>query len=524
MLDIYDDIENKDVREFEIDVNESRKIRLKNFKGLISIRGWEEEKIKLSAIIDRNQINFGEFDSTDDIDVSIQTDENGDLRVSTSVPKGTKGESSGNFFENLFNWIGQKISSAFGVKVNYELFVPYNYNVFCDNTNGHCYISDITGDVSVKLANGNIEAENLEGNIYLVTYSGKITLSQIKGNLEAKTYNGKVSIIESELDMSAIKSMNGRIMLQFIPVGNGKHRIKTMNGRMMIGVPPETSASFSLKTMAGKIMNNLEGTYTKRKDLTKDSFVLGTGNADIAATTMNGNIYIVSYDEFDLEEKPEDKTTDESGAKFKLNIDIPADSDEYKEIKKEINEALEEINHNLKNLIFFDNDEESDPQTPEELNDLINRFNAMKEDFIKIFEESDFEHLSKEEKDKINREINIMHESKLKDLEKDLQNKVASFKDDMKDVDEKFSEKLNTVISSIESLSEKLKNINIQSQTNTEGKTIRTEKIKRPGRPIRTGKKQETTIEEETKMILKMLEEGKINASEAEALIKALKD
>lgn len=523
MLNIYDGIKEKDIREYEIDVTENRSLVLKSFKGLVSIRGWENEKIKITAVIDKNQPNFGDFESTENIDISIQTGDAGETRVQTSVPNGDRNTSSNNFFENLFNWIGQKMSSAFGAKVNYEIFVPHNYDVTCNNTNGHCYISDIIGNVSAKLANGNIEAVNLEGDIHLVTYSGKLTLSGIIGKLRCETYNGRVSIVKSELETSAIKSMNGRIMAQFIPTGGEKYRIKTMNGKMILGIPSETSASISLKTMSGKILNNIEGTYTKRRDLSKSNFTMGSGEADIAATTMNGNIYIVDYDEFTMENEQENEEDENANLNFKLDVNIPADSEEYKEIKEEINEALEKINDNMKDLMFFGNDDtETNPQTPEELNELINKFNIIKEDFIKILNESDFEQMSTEEKDKINRELNIMQELKLKNLEKDLQDKVASFKVDMKDVDEKFSKKLNTVLSSIEDLSEKLKHINIEPNQHKPTKTQKVRKYK-----VKSNKNQEQSppsSEEETKMILKMLENGKITASEAEALLKAIKD
>ncbi len=509
---IYEDTENKTIEEFELTVPSNRTLKLENFKGTILIHGWDNEKVKINAVIHNNVMIGGETISNDaSAEVYTETNENTGISVTTKINNANFDFSStgSGFFENIINWVNKKISSALSGAVDYDIWVPKDFKVIADNKSGGYYLSDFIGTARLNTSNGHIEVDNVIGDVNLLTYNGKIVVTDLNGNLTADSYNGQIIVAGSILVNARIKSMNGALMFQFKPSIDGNYILKTMNGRIMIGLPPDSSIELSCKTLSGKIHNkvsNEENIKSEKNNL----IILGTGDAKLSATTMSGSIYVVDYDEFTEEQDNYDKIEDED-KKIRIKIDVPKDSEEYKEIKEDITEALNKINNDIKELLFSSS-LETDGKSGE-LNEIIDKFTSLKKDFINIINEPNFADLSKEDKSKINEK----YETQIKSLEKELQNKVSNFNSEMKGVDEKVAEKINKITESIDAFSKKLKELPSLVNIDNEMK-----KLRKPGRPLKTGKKE--SYSEETKLILEMLKEGKISATEAEALLNAIKN
>lgn len=515
---IYKNMENKEIREFNLEIPQSRKIKIKNYKGSISIRGWEKDTVKINAIINTNEIVIGakNFLTEEDINISVNSNDTDGITAVTQINKKeeSKKSSSNHFIENLINWVGEKISNALSASVAYDVYIPSNINVFCETKFGNYIINDLKSDLVLSTGSGKIDIDNVEGNVNALTYNGRIMISSLNGNLNAETYNGKVILTDSKLNSASVKSMNGRLITHFTPIPSGEYNLKTMNGTIILGIPSDSSMKIHCKTMAGTVKNNIEADYDNSNSKRKMLIILGEGTDEgkMSVTTMSGDIYVMDYEEFDETDVSDMEDTEDFKRKFKISINLPKDSKEYQEAKEEITKAFNHINEDIKDLLFnTTKDVEIENTESDELQEIIEKFESIKNDFLNVVKEPNFNY--KEDKAKF-KEINDEYEERIKNLEKELHTKITKFNLKMKGVDEKFSEKLGAVTINIDSLSDRIHNL-----PKFIVNPIR--HARRPGRPIGTGKKFHSS--DEIKIILGMLKEGKITASEAEKLLKALK-
>lgn len=527
MSDIICNEIDEGIKEYIISNIQKNTVTLKNYKGLIRICSWDRDDVKIVANLKNKNdfvINEEEFlGASKEVYVDIQSDENGVIVSTKTINKdesSSEEDKPANIIETFVKWVGKKITNAVASKVSYDVWVPEGFNVISNNKSGDYIIDDFIGNARLSTANGRYDINDLNGNIEVLTYNGRITASGIKGRLSANTYNGRIVVMESELADMLLKSMNGSITAHFLPEESGHYKMKTMNGRVLIGIPSSVPTAFKCKTMSGNIYNELYQDYQEKVSGSIASMNYGDYGADISVNTMSGSIYLVEYDEFDYNDEGEEDsdTKAEEYKDLNIKIDVDKNSEEYKEIREEVNEALSKIIDDMKDIVLSDGEDNSGSTAPEELSEILNRFNSIKDDFTRIVDGQDFDSMTNEHKNKIHEEINLIYEMKIKNLEKELYEKTAELNHGVRDVDERFNDKINSVKESIEYLNNALKSFIGNEDTNTN--TFKN--LKTPGRPVGSGKNKSKN--DETKMILDMLQQGKISVEEAERLMKALKD
>jgi len=279
------------LKPFDFDIPESKKLKINSFNGSITIHSYDGDKIKVDAKT-----------TTCDVDVKYESDA---TIVLTSKPDKFKeqfGNFDGNFFENLWKFIS-KISGFFNLWVDYEVWLPADVQIICNNKNGRYSVDGFNGKAHLETANGRIEIMNSEGDITALTYNGKIIADSFKGRLNANTYNGKVLVKNSELIDLKAETKNGRIMTHMIPLEDAKYSLKTMHGRIIIAIPEDSSIKIIGKTMNGKLVNRIKGEVIRDMNRKPSAeIIMGGGGSELIATTMNGSIFIMNYSEFNEDE------------------------------------------------------------------------------------------------------------------------------------------------------------------------------------------------------------------------------
>ena len=137
--------------------------------------------------------------------------------------------------------------------VDYEITLPYQFEVIA---------SSVNASVSVDSINSNLTISNVNGQVYLDNIIGSVAASLVNGTVTASIT---------------------------IP-SDGIIAITNVNGGIDLSIPVNTSADFEASLVNGNIyISNLD---FQNEQITNHSVegTLGSGDGDIALTTVNGNI------------------------------------------------------------------------------------------------------------------------------------------------------------------------------------------------------------------------------------------
>lgn len=142
--------------------------------------------------------------------------------------------------------------------INYSLYIPNNWEIDIEHTNGNITITEIQNKLDITLTNGIFEMEDIEGSVIATLVNGTI-----EGNL----------ILPPE----------------------GDCHLRAYNGIIDMNFPKETSADFDARVtngtiqVSGFVFSNLETDthYTRGQ--------LGDGNGKILLELLNGQIVVKGY-------------------------------------------------------------------------------------------------------------------------------------------------------------------------------------------------------------------------------------
>lgn len=198
--------------------NEGGRLDVYNKYGEVIVRVWDRDSVRVIVNIEAAGKNTEVVQKNmQRIDVSFRAV--GDLiTVSTQVSKGS------GFFKELMSEVDDYSKSIFGsngLKVNYEIWLPENFNLNIENKFGDIYMSDLKSRVSVDLAHGDLKASRLEGETTLKQSFGKNNIDFIKDGtltyrgVESRIASAKILNIESssseiELDQVSYVQLNSR--------------------------------------------------------------------------------------------------------------------------------------------------------------------------------------------------------------------------------------------------------------------------------------------------------------------------
>jgi len=228
-----------------VDFRPGMKISLDNTNGSVTVRGWDQPRVRIHAIKkaearDDDSAKKGLNDTR--IEVTANAAE---LRIHTVMPRNNEG---------LFEWIA-------GTSVNTSV----------------AYVVDVprTVQLSVETVNGHIEANGVHGVTRLSTTNGRIDALRCGGALDAST-------------------TNGRITAELLDVAPG-HRIslETTNGRIALTVPKAIAARVDASTSHGSINTDIpiSGTNNSERHALRGT-LNGGGSGELRLRTTNGSIEI----------------------------------------------------------------------------------------------------------------------------------------------------------------------------------------------------------------------------------------
>lgn len=214
-------------------------VSLENYAGVIRIKTWERNEIKIDAVKRAYQ-----KERLAEVDISVDHNPNV-IRIKTKYAK-----------ENL-SWSDDEDGySNNPASVSYTLSVPRNVRLD-----------------KIELLNGRAEIEGVTGGVKASSVNGGFTLRRIAGSVNISTVNGQLeAIVEQQDEASSVL-------------------LSSVNGQIILTAAADANVQFNAHTIHGVIKNDfgLEVNRTVGSYLTG---TLGHGSARVELSNVNGSIVV----------------------------------------------------------------------------------------------------------------------------------------------------------------------------------------------------------------------------------------
>ncbi|MEA2103126.1 MAG: hypothetical protein U9P79_00565 [Candidatus Cloacimonadota bacterium] len=338
----------------------------------------------------------------------------------------------------------------------------------CKTENGGISIEDSEGSMKLQTENGGIKLRQNKGKVIIRGENGGVKCSKCVGTLETHIENGSVKVIESQFENADIQNENGSIYFEFNDVEKGEFKFKNENGKIHLAIPEEIPFNIIAKNEIGNFHIGLDGDYDRRKENGKQilEMVKGSGNVKIIAENENGRITLVNS-----------KTSKNPFSRERFNFEKLADSFEH---------IIDKI---------------PSPEQQEKIHKKMEK--AMK----------------KLKKLKINiPDISGIVEDVTDNIENDV-----DFDIDGKNIGKKIKIEIKKSLKKATEQARKFKNE--KTKMKNEETKVHEEREKSEAEKTELNTEEAEMVKQRSRLkILQLLEQGKINSTEAEKLLKAMED
>lgn len=249
-----------------IKVKEGGELIVKSDEGPIYVESWDKNEVRVvvikSADVGRESEARRYFN---DIKVWIEKSGN-DVTVKAETPWGRRSRRSRH--------------------LEFEITVPYKYDVNLLTEGGSLSIGDLDGNVRGETDGGSIKVGQIKnGNVNISTAGGSIKIKGVKeGNVNAETAGGSIKVgdVNGNLD---VHTSGGSIRLGII---TGRGVARTSGGSIKV---EEAGEDLELSTSGGSISVNFANGPID-VETSGGSISIGDTKGDIKASTAGGSIRI----------------------------------------------------------------------------------------------------------------------------------------------------------------------------------------------------------------------------------------
>ena len=249
-----------------IKVDEGGELIVVSDEGPIYIESWDKKEVRVIVIkradVGRESEARKYFD-----DIKVWIDKSGnDVSVKGETPWGR--------------------GYRRGPRLEFEITVPYKFDVNLRTEGGSLSIGDLGGNVKGETDGGSIKVGQIkDGNVNISTAGGSIKIKEVmNGNVNAETAGGSIKVgdVDGNLD---VNTSGGSIKLGKI---TGRGVAETSGGSIKV---EEAGDDLKLSTSGGSIsVNFAKGAIDV--ETSGGSISIGDTEDDIIASTAGGSIHI----------------------------------------------------------------------------------------------------------------------------------------------------------------------------------------------------------------------------------------
>lgn len=238
-----------------------------NYNGSVHISRWNRDDIVVTA----KKVSWA-WQGRDDIQ-----------QVRVVVSESSSGNISRTKIETKYSIAVERVFVYLEVKVPYSIKIN---NIICNN--GGVIISELSGDMNIKVTNGAIALYGIKGNLTASTNNGDITADRITGNMKLSSSTGRINVTSLSGNISA-DLINGRINFDNI---HGNTDVSINRGDF---TQSNTRGSSKIRIVNGSIdvrEHNGSGTFY----ISQGQIRLRSINGIVEAAAENGSINARSVD------------------------------------------------------------------------------------------------------------------------------------------------------------------------------------------------------------------------------------
>ena len=263
---VLDEEDEASARDDTFDVGDSPSLDVRSFNGPVRVSAGEPGSIRVRTKLKAPRT------------VKYSSLQQGDVIKVEATPRG---RSSG-FLSGLFE-------QHWGPDI--EVTVPVATSVDLATSNGPIELRGTAAPGTVKTSNSRIQIEKFKGDLKAQTSNGRITVEALEGSAGLTTVNGRVSI-DGGHGRFDVTTSNGRIGFQGSMEPGGRNRLVTSNGRIEVVLDAEPSLRVEASTVNGRARCELPGFLASADTGRKLEGIVGEGEAELVAKTVNGGITI----------------------------------------------------------------------------------------------------------------------------------------------------------------------------------------------------------------------------------------
>lgn len=274
-------------------VDPSERLSVSNFSGVITVRTWSRNEVRISAEHSRRDGIVVERSSggvlvrarswqrwAHEFDVDVTED---DVHVEYVMPRTPS-------------------------IVEYEITVPASMplelggpftDVVVEGAGGQVTVKVGEGDVEVVGGRGRVTVRVMEGDVTLQGASGEIQVVSVDGEISLEDCSGtvKVETTDGDIRMSNVRSANiealsvdGDVWFGGPLAPQGLYTFNTHDGDVTVFIPRGSSARVTVATFDGDFYTDFAVTLPDRMRGRHVSFTLGDGGAQMEIDAFDGDI------------------------------------------------------------------------------------------------------------------------------------------------------------------------------------------------------------------------------------------
>ena len=174
---------------------------------------------------------------------------------------------------------------------NIEVTVPVATSVDLATSNGPVEVQGTEGGGTVQTKNGRVRVEQFKGDLNATTKNAPIAVKTFQGSAALSNVNSRVSV-EDAHGCFDVQTINGTIKFQGSIEPKSHNRLSTLNSSIKVALDADPSLKLKAATLNGRIRCEVPGFVASLHKRHKLEGIVGEGEAELIAKTMNGSIAV----------------------------------------------------------------------------------------------------------------------------------------------------------------------------------------------------------------------------------------
>jgi hypothetical protein len=256
-----------------VDVQPGTSLELSNFGGLIDVKAWRKNRVRVAARHSRR--------------MRIEIEEGDEALIIRAVGFRMM-PSTVDYHIVVPEWMPLNLSgmhtdiSIEGIKAA----------VKAGTVSGGIRLRGGRGELDLNSVEGIVQVEDADGVLRLSSVNEAVKVARCMGEISAQSVNGPIVLDGLSSRSVEAETVNGEVLFDGAILADGEYRFASHNGDIVVGIAPGTNANVSVSTFNGGFESSFPVQLSETRRGRCFSFVLGNGGAKLDLESFGGSIQL----------------------------------------------------------------------------------------------------------------------------------------------------------------------------------------------------------------------------------------